>query len=317
MSTGTLHKLRNLLHSVLLVLGMALLVSLSAWALWGEEGVLWGLIAAAVAMALSPSVPPAVVLSLYRGRPLSRADLPAVFAGLDELARRAGLPATPRLYYLPSAMLNAFATGSRRAAAIGVTDGMLRNLNRRELLGVLAHEVSHIASGDLWIMNMADAMSRVTALLSYVGLFLLALNLPLIALGLVAVPWLLVLVLLLAPSMTSLLQLALSRTREFDADLEAARLSGDPEGLASALAKLERRQGRLWEGVLLPGRRVPDPSLLRTHPPTYERIRRLMQLRERRPVLAALRPAAAPVTLPRSWRPLSSAPRHRWTGLWY
>jgi heat shock protein HtpX len=317
MSASTLHKLRNLLHSVLLILGMALLVSLSAWALWGDEGVLWGLIAAALAMALTPSVPPSVVLSLYRARPLSRAELPAVYDGLDELARRAGLPATPRLYYLPSAMLNAFATGSRRAAAIGVTDGMLRNLNLRELLGVLAHEVSHIASGDLWILNMADAMSRATVLMSYVGLFLLALNLPLIALGLVAVPWLLVLVLLLAPSVMSLLQLALSRTREFDADLKAARLSGDPEGLSSALAKLELRQGRLWEGVLLPGRRVPDPSLLRTHPPTYERIRRLMQLRERRPVLAALRPAAAPVTLPGTWRPLSPGPRHRWTGLWY
>lgn len=317
MSASTLHKLRNLLHSVLLVLGMALLVSLSAWALWGDQGVLWGLTAAILAMALSPSVPPSIVLSLYRARPLSRADLPEVYAGLDELVRRANLPATPRLYYLPSAMLNAFATGNRRAAAIAVTDGMLRNLSLRELLGVLAHEISHIASGDLWIMNMADAMSRVTALMSYVGLLLLALNLPLIALGLVAVPWLLVLVLLLAPSVMSLLQLALSRTREFDADLGAARLSGDPEGLASALAKLERRQGRLWEGVLLPGRRVPDPSLLRTHPPTYERIRRLMQLREHRPDLEALKPTMGPVTLPLGWLPVHRGPRRRWNGLWY
>lgn len=317
MSAGTLHKLRNLLHSVLLVLGMAMLVSLSAWALWGDEGVLWGLTAAILAMALSPSVPPSVVLSLYRAQPVSRADLPEVYAGLDELARRAGLPVTPRLYYLPSSMLNAFATGSRRAAAIAVTDGMLRNLTLREMLGVLAHEVSHIASGDLWIMSMADAMSRVTAFMSYVGLFLLALNLPLIALGQVAVPWLLVFVLLLAPSVMSLLQLALSRTREFDADLEAARLSGDPEGLASALAILERRQGRLWEGVLLPGRRVPDPSLLRTHPPTCQRIRRLMQLREHRPVLSALRPAVGPVRVPGAWRSVSRPPRHRWNGLWY
>lgn len=317
MSAATLHKLRNLLHSVLLILGMALLVSLSAWALWGGDGVLWGLVAAALAMALTPSVPPAVVLSLYRARPLSRSDLPEVYLGLDELARRAGLPAAPRLYYLPSAMLNAFATGNRREAAIAVTDGMLRNLTLRELMGVLAHEVSHIAAGDLWIMNMADAMSRATALMCYIGLFLLILNFPLIALGMVAVPWLLVLVLLLAPSLMSLLQLALSRTREFDADLEAAKLSGDPEGLAAALAKLEVRQGRLWEGVLLPGRRVPDPSLLRTHPPTQARIHRLMQLRERGPVLAALRPEVRPVTLPGAWLPVSRGPRQRWSGLWY
>ena len=69
--------------------------------------------------------------------------------------------------------------------------------------------------------------------------------------------------------------------------------------------------------MLLPGRRVPDPSLLRTHPPTGARIRRLMELRERRPVLAALRRAAGPVTLPGTWRPLGPAPRQRWTGLWY
>lgn len=317
MSASTLHKVRNLLHSALLFLGMAMLASLSAWVLWGSEGVLWGLIAAALALVMSPSVPPSVVLSLYRARPLSRRDLPEVYLGLDELARRAELPATPQLYYLPSAMLNAFATGNRRKAAVAVTDGMLRSLTLRELLGVLAHEVSHIASGDLWIMNMADAMSRVTAFMSYIGTFLLILNFPLIVFGVVAVPWLLVIVLLLAPSLMSLLQLALSRTREFDADLEAAKLSGDPEGLASALAKLEVRQGHLWEGLLLPGRRVPDPSLLRTHPPTEARIRRLMELREHGPVLAALRPGVRPVALPRGWRPVSRVPRHRWSGLWY
>jgi len=310
------HKLRNLLHSAVLILGMTLIVSLCLWVLWGGEAVLWGLAGAVVAMALSPSVPPGVVLSLYRALPLGRAELPEVHAALAQLSQRAGLPRAPRLYYLPSSMLNAFSLGNRASAAIAVTDGMLHSLTLRELVGVLAHEVSHIAAGDLWIMNMADVLSRLTTLMSYVGLFLLLLNLPLILLGQVVVPWLLVLLLLLAPSLMSLLQLALSRTREYDADLEAARLSGDPEGLASALVKLEKRQGRFWESVLVPGRRVPDPSLLRTHPPTMERVRRLMELRgevgDGRRV-----PLHHAVALPRRRPAVTKPPRHRWSGLWY
>jgi heat shock protein HtpX len=111
----------------------------------------------------------------------------------------------------------------------------------------------------------------------------------------------------------SLLQLALSRAREYDADLDAAGLTGDPRGLASALARLERRQGRYWEEILLPGRRMPDPSLLRTHPPTAERIRRLLALLEPAEPAAAM-PSA--VTIPIR-RPAPAAPRWHWPGVWY
>jgi len=83
------------------------------------------------------------------------------------------------------------------------------------------------------------------------------------------------------PMVTTLMQLALSRTREFEADLEAVRLTGDPGGLASALAKIERMSGGLLERIFLPGRRVPEPSLFRTHPVTEERIRRLLELEGR------------------------------------
>src|SRR5690606_36483706 len=88
-----------------------------------------------------------------------------------------------------------------------------------------------------------------------------------------------VLVLMAAPTLGGLLQMALSRTREFDADLGAVMLTGDPDGLASALHRLERHQGRLWEGLMLPGGRVPNPSVLRTHPATEQRIQRLMALK--------------------------------------
>ena len=92
-------------------------------------------------------------------------------------------------------------------------------------------------------------------------------------------PWLAVIVLLAAPTVGGLIQVALSRAREFDADLGAAMLTGDPDGLAAALARLERAQGRLWESIFLPGGRTPDPSVLRTHPLTAERVARLMALK--------------------------------------
>ncbi|GHD53857.1 peptidase M48 [Thalassobaculum fulvum] len=311
----SVHRLRNILHSVVLVLGMALIAAACAWALWGWEGVLWAVGAVVLAMGLSPSIPPGLVLSLYRARPMSRAEFPEGYALSDELARRAGLPVPPRLHYVPSAVANAFAVGNRQDAALAVSDGMLRTLTARELAGVLAHEISHVANNDLWIMNLADAMSRATALLSNVGIVLLALNLPLVLMGAVAVPWSLILVLVLSPTAMSLLQLALSRAREYEADLGAAGLTGDPAGLASALLRLERQQGRIWESILMPGRNVPDPSLLRTHPPTAERVRRLMDLAEHEP-----RPDEGrrrPVVLPGDYRVVGSAPRWRWPGLWY
>lgn len=317
MSRRTLHKLRNILHSAALILGMALIVGASAWILWGRDGVVWGLAGMALAMALSPSVPATYILSLYRARPLERAEIPEIHAAIDVLSRRAGLPAPPRLYYLPSAMLNAFAVGNRRSAAIGLTDGILRSLTFRELVGVLAHEISHVANNDLWTMNLADAMSRATTLMSYLGTFLLILNLPLIAAGMVMVPWPLVLVLMFAPTAMSLLQLALSRSREYEADLDAVALVGEPDGLASALAKLERRQGRLWEGVLLPGQRVPAPSLLRTHPPTEERIRRIMALRRPPPERTLPGPGQHAAAIPRGIAPVVTRPHYRWHGLWY
>lgn len=312
-----LHKLRNALHSLVLVVGMAALAAACAWVVWGWEGVLWAMAAVALAMVLSPSIPAGLVLSMYRARPIARAEFPEGYALLDELGRRAGLPAAPRLHYVPSPLANAFAVGSRRDPVIAISDGMLRSLTARELAGVLAHEISHVANNDLWIMTLADVLSRATAVLSNFGMILLALNLPLVLMGAAVVPWTLVLVLVLAPTVMSLLQLALSRAREYDADLDAARLSGDPEGLASALLKLERQQGRLWETILLPGRNVPDPSLLRTHPPTAERVRRLLDLAGgvpgARPALVA---ASHPVP-PGSYRAVGGAPRWRWPGVWY
>ena len=155
---------------------------------------------------------------------------------------------------------------------------MFRTLSERELCGVLAHEVSHIRHNDIWVMGMADLFSRLTAIFSMIGQLLLILYVPVALFSDLTIHWLALLILIFAPTLSVLLQLALSRTREFDADLGAAELSGDRIGLASALQKIERHQGRFLEQIFLPGRRIPDPSLLRTHPATEERIRRLKEL---------------------------------------
>lgn len=313
------HKIRNLLHSLLLLLGMVAILGISAFAIWGGEGVVWAVLGGVLGFLLSPNVPPEWVMRMYGAVPIRPRDAPDLHELVGMLSRRAELPNPPALWWIPSPVLNAFAVGSPERAAVAVTDALLRTLTFRELAGVLAHEISHIRNNDLWIMQLADTMSRFTSLLSWLGQFLLILNVPLMLAGRATVSWLAVLVLVFAPTIMALLQLALSRAREFDADLDAAGLTGDPAGLASALEKLERYQGRFWEEILFPGRRIPEPSLLRTHPPTEERIRRLLSLYEATPVEEVERHISLPerLLLPGHFVPAGGPPRFRRTGVWY
>lgn len=257
---------------------MAVALGLCGWLIAGLTGVAAAAVAGLVTLAVRPGVSPEWLLRVYGGQPLPVAAAPEVHRLVQALAHRSGLSATPRLYYVPSRMLNAFAVGRPDAAAVGVTDGLLRFLTGRELAGVLAHEISHVRSDDLWIMTLADTLGRATHALAYAGMVLLVLGVPLLAAGTATVA-LVALVLTVVPTIVTLLQLALSRSREYDADLEAARLTGDPDGLAGALHQLERAEGRIWERLLVPHRRrTADTLLLRTHPPTEERIRRLREL---------------------------------------
>ena len=310
------HKWRNRAQSALLLMAMAALLSACGWVVAGPDGLLWVLVAGVLSLLLAPRLSPGIALRLYGARPLHPAELPALFRLLAAIAARAGLPQPPRLHYIPSRMVNAFAVGHPGDAAIAVTDGLLRGLTLREIAGVLAHEVSHIRNGDLWVMGLADAIGRMTGAMSLLGMVLLFANLPLLLLGAVAVPWPLIALLILAPGAVGLLQLALSRTREYDADLDAAGLTGDSRGLASALAKLERYQATLLEALLLPGRRNPDPSLLRTHPDTSERIARLLSL-EPRPDAIGGREADRMVVIPLRLVPRPRGPRWHPTGLWH
>ena len=309
------HKLRNLLQSALLLGGMLGLLSLCAWVVFGGEGALWALGGWLAALLLSPRVSPALVLRLYRGRRLRPRDFPQGFAILEKLVRRADLDHMPSFWYLPSPILNAFTLGRRGNTAVAVTAGMIDALNAREFAGVLAHELSHVRNNDLWVMSLADSIGRLTNLMTLAGGILLILNLPLLLIGRTQFSWLLVFLLLFAPTIANLLQMGLSRAREYDADLEAAELTRDPVGLAAALQKLEMRQAGLWERILMPGRRLPEPSLLRSHPPTKERVRRLMSLYPQES--PARFGDEEPFGLGGRRIPVARRPRWRITGLWH
>lgn len=270
------HRVLNTLQTWLLVGGSLALLAVSAWIYAGAIGILYAIGFGVVSLFAMRRVSPRMVLRMYKARPVSRAAFPLGVDMVEELAKRADLPVAPTLHVVPSKMMNAFAVGRRDNSAIAVTDALARNLTGRELAGVLAHEVSHIAHGDIKVMAIADVVSRFTSLLSTLGILSVLFNLG----GIFAVPWTAIFLLLAAPSIGSLLQLALSRTREFDADLGAAMLTGDPDGLSSALIKLERAHRRGWEGLVLSGGRVPNPSILRSHPPTKDRVARLSALKQ-------------------------------------
>jgi heat shock protein HtpX len=217
--------------------------------------------------------------------------------------------------------MNAFSVGRRGEAAIALTDGLLRNLSRRELTGVLAHEIAHVQANDIWIMGIADSMGRLVWLGSLFGQVLLLVNLPLWFAGGHTLPWWPIVLLMAAPSLSALLQLGLSRAREFDADVSAAELTGDPEGLALSLDKLERAQHGWFERIFLPRGRQSQPSLLRTHPATEERIERLLaldQARRRGDEEEIPTPPEWRIgLLPDGWPVITRRPSRHWHGMWW
>lgn len=272
------HAAINRLQTLTLLLFLAGYLALLGWIIWGGDGIFFLIVFGVMLVLFSPTASPQLVMRLYRARPISSDEAPQIYQALNELSRRAELNYLPSLYYLPTNVINAFAVGTREKSAIAITDGLIRTLDWRELVGVLAHEVSHIRNNDIRVMGLADMASRFTSTLSTIGQILLLLNLPLILFSEHHINWWGVLILLFAPQVSALAQLGLSRVREYDADLNAAMLTGDPEGLARALVKLERSQDSLWRRVFIPGYRIPEPSLLRTHPPTEERVKRLLEL---------------------------------------
>ena len=174
------HKLRNVVQSAILLVGMAGILTVCAGALVGPEGAMWVLAIGFGIMLLSPRLSSATVMRFFGARHVGFHDLAAVYRRLDRMCRRAGLPQRPELYLLRGRHLNAFAVGNREDPAIAITYGMLRVLTLRELLAVLAHEVSHIANNDIWVMQLADTISRFTRIMCVIGIAMAVISVPIV-----------------------------------------------------------------------------------------------------------------------------------------
>ncbi len=275
-------RLRNLALTITIVTVMMGISSLLGYLMFGPLGVMGAVAAGLIMLVLSPNLSPRIMLRLTRAVRLTRFHSPQLYALLDELAGRAGLSVHPALYVIPQPTLNAMTVGSASQPAILLTQGLVSGLASRELAGVLAHEVSHIRKNDPLILGLAASFRRFTHTLTLFGLFYLLFALPLLMAGAISIPAGFVLFLVLAPTLSLLLQLALSRTREFEADRTTVELTADTAGFVSALRRIEHDNRGIARYVL----GVPAPArphrLLATHPPTEERIRRLTALEDRR-----------------------------------
>jgi len=206
--------------------------------------------------------------------PLSWHHAPGLFTLVESLARRAGLRQMPEIRIIPGGQSNAAAALRGTTPILVVTEALLARLDTRHLGAVLAHETAHLLHHDLVLFRLAQTFQGATIVLGGLTLALAIFAIPVVpelslTWGLVAA---------LSPVLSRLLVAALSRTREFAADLGAARLTGDPAALADALELIEYRPRTWWDWVA--GRRSPVPAdpasdAFRTHPPTPERIRRL------------------------------------------
>jgi heat shock protein HtpX len=253
-------------------------------ALFGEGGLVVGFVVALLVTGGSYWFSDKIAVAAARAKPLSEEEAPWLYATVRELAARAGMP-MPRLYLSPEAQPNAFATGRNpRHAVVCVTQGILQVLDRDELAGVLAHELSHVRNRDILIGSVAAALAMVVTFLARMlmwgSLFFGGRdreggN----VLGVLAMA-------ILAPIAALLLQMAISRSREYEADRTGAEILGDGEPLARALEKIDAYARRVPMDVdpaqasayivnPLTGRKVNFASLFSTHPPTEERIARL------------------------------------------
>lgn len=260
---------------------MAVLAGFVGFVLGGKFGLVAAILLTLFGLAAGSRASAAIVLRMYKAQPINPQQAPELFAIYNELCRRAELSPFPKLFYIPTRMPNAFAVGAGDSSAVAVTDGIMRMMNPRELAGILAHEITHVQCRDTSVLGVADIISRTISAFSRFGLLML-----LFAAGSFfgkgAVPfWTTGLILFFSPTIAIMLQLALSRTREFNADRGAAELTGDAHGLASALKKLDRMmhgKNGVLQKLLRPGMRRQQPAILRTHPPTEDRVAALMEV---------------------------------------
>jgi heat shock protein HtpX len=254
----------------------------------GASGMLVFLVISIVMNAIGYWTSGSIAIRMTRSYPVSEAEQPQLYAVIRRLTEQAGLP-MPEVYVTPSPQPNAFATGRNpEHAKVAVTEGIMRALSWRELEGVLAHEVSHIKNRDILISSLAATMAGVITsianMLQWVLLFG-GFGRNDDRDGNVAAD---IAVMIFAPIAAALIQMAISRSREFKADATGARLVGDGNPLADALEQLEAYSMRVPGGfnpatshlfIVNPFRGESLANLFSTHPSTKERVRRLRAMR--------------------------------------
>jgi heat shock protein HtpX len=314
----------NLLRTGVLIAALTALFMVVGYFIGGQTGMLIALVVAVGTNAFAYWNSDRMVLAMQNAREVDPRSAPDLARLVETLAGRAGLP-TPRLYIIDTEQPNAFATGRNpENAAVAVSSGLLRTLNQDELAGVIAHELTHVKNRDTLTMTITATLAGAISMLAQFGLFFgggSRRDNPLGGVGAL-------LMVFLAPLAAGLVQMAISRTREYEADRGGAEISGRPMALASALAKISSAAGRT---VNIPAERNPamahmyifNPlrgagmdNLFATHPSVENRIAALTeiaaQMGDRGP---AIHPDFAPAGQHGVWRVPqftdSEAPRER------
>lgn len=276
----------NMLKTTFLLTGLTLILIFAGEYFGGEQGALLAFAVAAAMNFFSYFYSDKLALAMYRAQPVTREQLPRVYAVVERLTGRAGIP-MPKIYVIPTESPNAFATGRNpKHASVAVTHGILALLNDDELEGVIAHELGHVRNRDILTSSIAATLAGAITMLARMAFWFGAFGVggdrrDREGGGLGAI-----LMLLLAPFAAMLIQLWVSRTREYEADASGAQLTGNPYALASALEKISAvsRQVPLQASPnsahlfiiapLLSGQTFA--SLFSTHPPVQKRIERLI-----------------------------------------
>lgn len=276
----------NLMKTAILMAAITALFMAIGSLLGGRQGMLLALAVAVGMNFFSYWFSDKLVLKMYKAREVDASSAPQFYAMVSDLAQRAQLP-MPRVYVIDEDAPNAFATGRNpEHAAVAATTGIMRVLSERELRGVMAHELTHVRHRDILISTISATMAGAISMLANFAMFFGGRDSE----GRSTNPIVGILVMLLAPLAASLIQMAISRAREFEADRGGAEISGDPRSLASALQKIERyAQGVPMETA----ERHPETAqmmivnplsggglrgLFSTHPSTEERVARLLAM---------------------------------------